>query len=176
MPVQWNTLEGAPADVGALFHGESPPDHYAVLRPNRSLSRVGFAWLLVILWGLLLLPVAPLLGSHALWVMLPFLLGALAALGYSIDRNTKDGESFELLRLWPDRFQIDHQMPRQRLKTWATNPYWMRIKIASEDGPVEQYLTLKAEGREIELGRFLSPDERIVLKAELETRIKRGIR
>lgn len=174
MPVIWNSIEGAPADAGALFHGGDAPLHYAVLRPNRSLGRVGFAWLLVIVWGFLLVPVAPLLGSHALWVMLPFLLAVLAALGFAIDRNSRDGESFELLRIWEDRLQIDHKQPRQSLKSWSTNPYWLRLHLSEDGGPVEFYLTLKAEGREIELGRFLSPEERVQLKADLEERLIRA--
>ncbi|HEU0223312.1 MAG TPA: DUF2244 domain-containing protein [Paracoccaceae bacterium] len=36
------------------------------------------------------------------------------------------------------------------------------------DGKVENYLTLKAEGREIELGAFLAPEERVALKADIE--------
>jgi uncharacterized membrane protein len=37
-----------------------------------------------------------------------------------------------------------------------------------QDGPVENYLTLRGAGREVEIGRFLTPEERVSLHEELE--------
>ena len=42
----------------------------------------------------------------------------------------------------------------------------MRLRL-HEDGRIEKYLTLQGNGREIELGAFLSPWERETLHAEL---------
>ncbi|MCB1513056.1 MAG: DUF2244 domain-containing protein [Hyphomicrobiaceae bacterium] len=39
------------------------------------------------------------------------------------------------------------------------------------DGPVEDYLTLAAQGREVELGAFLTPEERRELDRELRHRL-----
>ena len=38
-----------------------------------------------------------------------------------------------------------------------------------QDSPIENYLTLEGNQRTIELGAFLSPEERIELKVNIET-------
>ena len=55
--------------------------------------------------------------------------------------------------------------PGRADRTWRGNPYWVRLKL--DAGPVEDYLTLTDGGREIELGAFLSPEERRALYTEL---------
>ena len=42
------------------------------------------------------------------------------------------------------------------------------MKIYETEGPVANYITLTGNGREVELGAFLSEDERKTLYEELE--------
>ena len=169
MPVEWIENERAPAKTGALsdFGECSTPILRVVLRPNRSLPRKGLAWLLLLVWGLLLVPVIPLVGTVALWVMLPFLLGALWALWYSIERNYRDGELYEELTLWSGLVRVEHHAPGQDGLEWEANPYWVRLKLYESSARLENYVTLKGSGREIELGAFLSPEERKELHERL---------
>jgi uncharacterized membrane protein len=62
--------------------------------------------------------------------------------------------------------------PRGKRQDWEANPYWLRVTLHETGGPVPHYLTLKGEGREVELGAFLSEDERIALNRELFQRLK----
>lgn len=41
------------------------------------------------------------------------------------------------------------------------------MRIYPEGGPVPQYLTLKGGGREVEIGAFLSPEEREALYPDI---------
>ena len=50
--------------------------------------------------------------------------------------------------------------PKGKRQDWEANPYWLRVTLHETDGPVPNYLTLKGDGREVELGAFLSEDER----------------
>lgn len=175
MPVVWLTEPAkAPAQTGAFSVSDHDLLSHAIIRPNRSLPRKGFHWLLLILWGFLLIPLIPLLGSYALWVMLPFLLGAVVALGYSIERNYRDGELFEELTLTHKLLKVVRHTPRRMRQEWQANPYWVRLNILKEGGPVENYLTLKGGKREIELGAFLSPEERVRLCHDLERALARA--
>ncbi len=162
MPVIWTENSRAPAETGALLREgtQDAPLCRVRITPNRSLPRRGFAWFLLIIWGLLMLPLLSLLGSMALWIMLSFVLGVLLALWYFIERNYHDGTLSEELTLWPNRIAVKRYSPRHPDQIWEANPYWTTLNIRAEGGPVEQYLTLKGDGREIELGAFLSPDER----------------
>ena len=54
---------------------------------------------------------------------------------------------------------------------WEANPHWVSVKLRN-DGPVERYLTLRGGGREVELGSFLTPEERESLHADLNRRLR----
>jgi len=53
------------------------------------------------------------------------------------------------------------------VQTWRADPHWIAIKLTPKGGPVEHYLTLSGGGREVELGAFLTPDERVKLNEDL---------
>lgn len=115
---------------------------------------------------MLAIPLIPLIGTPVALALLPFLLGALGLLWYFIRRNYKDGQLTEELRLWPDHISVVRHEPRGAVKDWHANPYWVTAHL-HKDARLENYITLKGNGREIELGAFLSPEERAELFDEL---------
>ena len=60
--------------------------------------------------------------------------------------------------------------PGRADRIWQANPYWVRVALRP-NGPVEDYLVLTDGRREVELGAFLSPEERVALKDDLERRL-----
>jgi uncharacterized membrane protein len=104
--------------------------------------------------------------------MLPFLVAALAGLCLAVRRNHIDGRLREDLRLWPDLLTVVRREPDGRERRWHANPFWVRLKL--RDAHVEKYLTLEGNGREIELGAFLSPWERETLHADLVAALERA--
>ncbi|APX89284.1 hypothetical protein BV394_05770 [Brevirhabdus pacifica] len=180
MPVERDIdRTGAPGKTGALSRsaGDGGPDaplYQVRLRPHRSLSRRGFATFIVITCLLLTLPLMALLGSAALWVLLPFLWIAVAGVWFAIHRSWDDGRLTEVLTLWPDRIRLHRENPRGAPQEWEANPYWTRLELHAEGGPVENYITLNGGGRCVELGAFLSPEERLDLHGEL-ARILAGL-
>ncbi len=143
------------------------------LWPNRSLPRRGFAFILAMAGGLILIPLLGLLGRPALWGLLPFAAIPILGLWWAFRRNYQDGKLIEELRLWPDRIELNRHEPRGPRRDWIANPHWVRLTLHETGGPVEKYLTLKGGGREVELGAFLSPEERVALKAEIEDALRR---
>ena len=138
------------------------------LWPHRSLPARGFALFIGVTAALLAVPLVSQLGSSTLWVLLPFLLAALAAIWFALRKNHRDREILEQLTLSPDTLTLTHRQGRAAPLEWAGNPYWTRPVIYPTGGKVPQYLTLKGSGREVELGAFLTEDERLALKAQLD--------
>ena len=165
MPYEWLTDT---ADQSGATGFVAAPLARLHLWPFRSLPKVGFVWFIAATAGLLALPLLPLIGSPVVWGILPFLLCALWGIWYALRRSYRDGEIIEDLAIWPDRMTLVRHGPRGQRQAWEANPHWVQLTLHPEGGPVPQYLTLRGAGREVELGAFLSEDERIELKAELD--------
>lgn len=175
MPHTWNKNQnGAPENSGASSYQEgAAPLTTLHIWPHRSLPRGGFVVFIGVTFALLMVPMIAVLGTPVLWGLLPFGLGALALLWYFLERSYKDGTLIEELRLWPDRVELTRHNPRAPRQDWHANPYWVSVQMHAKGGPVENYLTLKGGSREVELGAFLSPEERETLCDELQTELAR---
>ena len=119
-------------------------------------------------FAMILIPVVTLLGSPVLWGLLPFVLLAVWGLYYALQRNHHALKILEVLTLDDDDAQLVRTEPSGAVKEWDCNRYWTTITKYEKDGPVPQYVTLKGKGREVEIGAFLSEDERIALYDELQ--------
>lgn len=163
---------GAGSEHPAPAADRGPPVWQVTLWPNRSLSRRGLRLLLLGSAAAYALPLLALVGSPALLVMAPLLGAHVGLLWYFLRRNSRDGRLTEELRLWPDLVTVERREPSGRVRRWSANPFWLRLTLHPE-GKVENYLTLRGGGREIELGAFLAPAERVALKAEIEAALAR---
>jgi len=137
------------------------------LWPHRSLPRRGFVVFIGATAALISLPLLVVIGSPVLWGLLPFFAIALTGMYYALSRSYRDGEILEDLVLGPDRVTLTRHGPRGQRKDWDANPHWVRIERHERGGPVPHYLTLKGGPREVEIGRFLSEEERLRLEPEL---------
>lgn len=137
------------------------------LWPYRSLSARGFVWFVGGTALLISVPLLAVLGTLILWGLLPFIAAAVAGIWWALARSWRDGELTEVLTLAPDRMTLVRRSPDGAEQRWEANPYWVAVLLYPTGGKVPQYLTLKGEGREVELGAFLSEAERIALAGEL---------
>lgn len=127
----------------------------------------GFTWFIGTTAAMLSLPLFAVLGSAVAWVLMVFFLGTLAATWRAITANQKARSTQERLRVTETRIDLEHQPPRGPILRWDANPHWVTVNLRN-DGPVENYLTLRGGGREVELGAFLTPEERKSLYEELK--------
>ena len=148
-----------------------PPLHSFTLRPHRSLSPEGFVVVMAGTAIMLSIPLMAFLGTLAWWGLLPHLLAALGLLWYLMQRNTADGALREELKIWSDLVTVYRFNPRKPDQFWQANPYWIKVNIR-ENPHVKHYLTLSGSGREIELGAFLSPEERLDLRNRIEDALR----
>lgn len=171
MPREWvSKPETAPERSGAfLFAAGDPPAARLRLWPHRSLTAEGFVWFIGGTAALIALPLIAVLGTPVLWGLLPFLVLAVAGIWWALKRNLRDAALTEELTLWRDRIELVRREPGGRLRDWTADPHWVRVELHEAGGPVENYLTLRGGGREVEIGAFLSPEERLELKDEISS-------
>jgi uncharacterized membrane protein len=143
-------------------------EHRLHLWPHRSLSQRGFVWFIGVTAALVVLPLLAVLGSPVVWALLPFILAMLVAIWVALRKNGRDRDIVEDMVLTPTRVTLARHGPRGRKQEWEANPHWLRVTLHEDGGPVPNYLTLKGKGREVELGAFLSEEERIILHKELQ--------
>ena len=136
--------------------------------PYNSLKPKGFVLFLGSTFVLISLPLFNVLGTTVFWGLLPFLLVAFVGVWFALRRSLKDRQILEQLTLSKNEIALIRQNPTGEHKHWACSPYWAKLKIYETEGPVANYITFTGNGREVELGAFLSEDERKALYEDLE--------
>ena len=180
MPCYWTTLPQAPGAKPGAFalapDTAKAPEYHLHLEPHISMGPVGFVRVMGLTAFFLALPLLGVLGTPVLWGLLPFMGLALWGLWYALSRNRAErAQLCEDLHLSGAEIALTRTNPRTPPQHWQANPYWVSVKLTEKGGPVENYLTLAGGGREVELGAFLSPEERAVLHDDL-TRALRHVR
>lgn len=143
------------------------------LWPHNSLPPKGMAIFVLCTFTFLMVPLVALLGTILLWGLLPFLLLTLAAMWYALNRNERDRKIVEVLTVTSDKTQLVRRNPKGDLQEWDCNTYWVKVALHEEGGPVPHYVTLSGSGREVEIGAFLSEDERKALFDDLDRMVRR---
>jgi uncharacterized membrane protein len=122
--------------------------------------------------GFIAIPLMAVLGTALLWGILPFVIFAIGGLYMAIQHNYRQGDLLEELTFWDDRLELVRHNPGGTRQEWQANPYWVKVSLHEEGGPVPFYITLSGSGREVEIGAFLSEDERRALFGELQTALR----
>jgi uncharacterized membrane protein len=124
---------------------------------------------------MLALPMVALLGHPVMWGLLPFAGIALWGLWFALRRNWQDRSVIEEMQMDRQGVHLKRLNPRGPVQEWHADPHWVAVNMIPKGGPVGNYLTLTGGGREVELGAFLTPEERVALHAEL-TRLLRDVK
>lgn len=161
MPYRWTTDTDAAVQELQLW-------------PHNSLPQQGMAATVLFTFTMILIPTLPLLGSIVLWGLLPFVLGAVWALYFALRRNRRARQIIEVLRLDADETHLVRTDANGQVQEWDCNRYWTQVTKYENEGPVPHYVTLKGKGREVEIGAFLSEEERIALYDDLIRALRRG--
>lgn len=160
MPYSWSDTSGADR-------------HELRLWPHNSLPAHGFAAFILATFTLAIIPLGAMLGTVLLWGLLPFMLIALAAMWIALRRNERDRKILEVLTVTPEHTHLSRTNPRGDQQDWDCNTYWVKVSMHDSGGPVPHYVTLSGSGREVEIGAFLSEDERLALYDDLSRRLSR---
>jgi uncharacterized membrane protein len=140
------------------------PEAQLMLRPRRILTSRQF----FVLFVLIAIPVAAVSGyslalgnAFAPWFALLDLIIVAAALRWV----WRSGDRYERIVLGGQCLEV-HSSPSDAT-VFAAHPYWVRVS-AEGDTKAPDRVLLGSQGRTVEIGSFLAPDER----SELVTRLR----
>lgn len=138
-----------------------------IARRNNSLSSTGrllvFVFIFVVSVG-----IAAAFAAFGAWLILPFagieMLVLYLAFRY-VERHAAD---YDQIEIDGDQVRLE-RLEAGSLHTAALSRYWARV-VVSRDG---SRLALRSHGREFEIGRTLSDEQRLELAQALKRRLRR---
>ncbi|MGF1561388.1 MAG: DUF2244 domain-containing protein [Geminicoccaceae bacterium] len=142
-----------------------------VLYPNRSLSSNGFFLLMAVI-----VVVSAAVGGFFLaigaWPVTGFFGLDVLLIYWAFKQNYRQGRLTEYLKLDQDCFLVRRVQPNGKVEEWTFEPYWARVLI---DEPLahDSRLRIVSHGREVQVGAFLAPEERLDLANELRATLAR---
>lgn len=160
------------ADPNTFATDHGTPRLSLRLTPYKSLTPEGFVWFIGVTAALISLPLFSILGTSVFWALLPFLVAAIWGVWAALRRSWRDMDLYEDVMIWDDLIRVERHERKRALRDWEANPYWVRMTIHAKGGPVPNYLTLQGGPREVELGAFLTPLERVELKRLLDRNLR----
>ena len=146
-----------------------PDDFDLVLRPNMSLSRRGFFWLMVFFTAISVI-VGGYFWSLGAWPVFGF-FGLDVALLYGAFRlNYRYGKRYETLSMAEEKLVFSQVTALGTARQWEFDPYWVRVSLERFGAQGEDIgaLILSSHGKYVSVGAFLAPEERESLAASLQ--------
>lgn len=146
-----------------------PDDFDLILRPNMSLSRHGFFWLMVFFTAISVI-VGGYFWSLGAWPVFGF-FGLDVALLYGAFRlNYRYGKRYETLSMEAEKLVFSQVTALGTARQWEFDPYWVRVTLERFGAQGEDIgaLILSSHGKYVSVGAFLAPEERESLAASLQ--------
>ena len=144
------------------------------LFPNRSLDKHGTKVVAGIIAFGFLLPIIPFIGSPIGMTLTIFSGLTFYIFLTLLQKNFQQGTTFEEILISKHKIVVVHKEKNKKQETWEGNPYWTRVNVDKHNPRLKNYLTLAGKGRHIELGAFLSPDERIELRDKIQNALAKA--
>ncbi|MEM7568694.1 MAG: DUF2244 domain-containing protein [Pseudomonadota bacterium] len=139
------------------------------LRPNRSLTPTGFAWLMGTL-GLISAVAGVWFVLKGAWPIMGFFGLDMALLYWAFKVSYRRGELTERIRIDDSAMTVQRMAPGRQDKHWSFHPSWVRVDMQRPDEHSAQ-LHLRQQGQDLEIGAFLPPKER----SEVASQINDGL-
>ena len=141
----------------------------AVLHPYASLTPRGF-FLLMAFIGVISFCAGVAFVIAGAWPVVGFFGVDMVLVYIAFKLNYHDARRYETLRLTDTTLTVERVAPSGKRERWRFQPYWLQVEI--DDNPAsDSALTLRSHGRIVEIGSFLTTDEKIdlanALRAEL---------
>ncbi len=143
----------------------------AALKPNRSLSRLGF-WVVFIGASLSALAIGISFTQMGAWPVLGFCGLEILLLYVAFQTNYIAGRKSEELKLTNEKLEVRKISPFGRVLYWYFEPTWLQITL-EKPSHHNSKLKLASHGQSLEIGAFLTPEERLQLAKALRDALDR---
>ena len=130
----------------------------ARLSPHRSLSPVGFRMLMAAI-AAALLGVGAVFFAAGAWPVIGFCGLELALVYLFFQLNFRDLRRYETIRLTDAALEVRRVAPDGSAELVSFQPYWLKVTVENSPGRSSR-LVLSSHGRALDVGSFLSPEER----------------
>ena len=148
--------------AGNDFQSDAAPDPVlfsALLTPHRSLNRTGFllvmAFLSVISFAagiaFLIMGAWPVVGFFGLDVL---------AIYWAFRINYHRAKASEEISVTPSELRVRRISHHGQVAEWSFNPLWVRLDMEVDEDFGIEHLYLISRGHQIQIARFLGPDEK----------------
>ena len=144
------------------------------LVPNRSLNSNGTKVVFAVIAFGFLLPIIPFIGSPVGTTLTIFSGLTFYLFLTLLQKNFQQGSTFEEILISRRKIKVVHQEKNKDRLTWECNPYWTKVHLDTNNPRLKNYLTLAGKGKRIELGAFLSPDERLELRDKIQNALAKA--
>lgn len=104
------------------------------------------------------------------WPVLPFTGLELALLWWALRQLDEAAEDFEKITLEAERLTIETRRDG-RMESHAFHPYWAQLQFDRPRGQHQHRLLVRSHGKEVEIGRWRSEEQKRSLGNELKKRL-----
>ena len=143
----------------------------AVLMPNRSLGPRGFLILMGAICAVSFIAGLVFFLAGA-WPVVGFLGLDVVLIYVAFKINYRRASIVENLRLTREHLTVERVNHWGETRTWRFSPAWLQIGL--EDPGRRRGLVLRSHGRSLEIGRFLTAEERLDLAGALRAALARA--
>ncbi|MBD8066458.1 DUF2244 domain-containing protein [Devosia sp. PTR5] len=130
----------------------------ATLRPDRSLRTVG-GWIGLVIAGLVGTPLLVAVPEFIVPGLIAYGVAGTGLMAFNI-RQSRRGQIRQQITLWADQLEIATTGPRQSRVLRRFKPTEVRLHLKRDDNERTTAILLKRGSEEIELGPFLSSDDK----------------
>jgi uncharacterized membrane protein len=147
------------------------PEIRYIIRPNRSMDRRQARWLVISMAAASFAVAGSLALRYGAWPILPFAGLETALLAFVIWRVQARNENEELLVLGTSHLDLTRRHGRD-IQSHRFNRHWVRVNLRkSRARNVPSRLEIGSHGKFVEIGSFLTDDERVSLANSLLARL-----
>ncbi len=143
----------------------------AVLHPHTSLGPDSFLVLMATLCVISFGAGAAFMLAGA-WPVLGFLGLDILLIYYAFRVSYHRARMYETVRLTENELAVEKVDPKGRTVRWEFQPYWLRVGV-EESSRRDAALTLRSHGKTLEIGAFLTPEEKRDVARALEVELRR---